>query len=103
MSFTYPVEETQAARIAELEAENARLRKVVDAAVEWADAFPGYEAGASGSSEYMRAREGLLRATVREYRKEMAQTRQSDEYLPSTLKRVSLIEEHFRGKKPDGE
>ena len=74
MSFTYPVEETQATRIAELEAQNARLRAEVE---EW------------------KRRAGLV--------EEMAQTRQHDEYLPSTLKRVSLIEEHFRGKKPDGE
>lgn len=47
-------------------------RKVADAACDWADACAAYDAGASGSGDYLRAREVLLRATVREYRKARA-------------------------------
>jgi hypothetical protein len=49
------------------EAELEAARKVVDAAVDWADAQRACGAGAGGSSEYKRAREQLLYAIVREY------------------------------------
>src|SRR5262245_2620856 len=67
-----------AAELDEVKAENAKLRAVVDAAVDWADAFPGYEAGAFGSSAYLKAREQLLRATVREYRQAALSPRQTE-------------------------
>ena len=89
MSFTYPVEETQQLRITELEAENARLRKVADAAV--AVEIAGDARIHVGYLRRERDIEAIailygaqlagftaLNEAVREYRaaKEMAQTRQ---------------------------
>jgi len=64
--------------LSEAEADAARLRVVVEAAVDWADAFPGFEAGAFGSSAYLQAREGLLRAAVRDYRQAALSPRQPE-------------------------
>ena len=44
------------------------MRQVAETAADWLDAWKAYDAGAGGSGEYLRARETLLLATVREYR-----------------------------------
>lgn len=51
-----------------LQAELELARKVVEAAMDWADAVKAYDAGVYGSSAYLRAREQFLYAAVREYR-----------------------------------
>lgn len=55
-------------RCEQLESEIEAARKVANAAVDWADAQKAYEAGAGGAAAYLRAREQLLLAAVREYR-----------------------------------
>lgn len=49
--------------------ETIAAQKVAESAADWADAIKARDAGAGGSSEYLRAREQLLYAAVREYRK----------------------------------